>query len=434
MRFKFSSMFAFKIHKKSKKSRARVGEIVTPHGKIKTPAFIPVATLGVIKAGLSAQETEQSKVQCQITNTFHFLDLDRVNQIKKAHGLHGFFNFDKPIFTDSGGFQVFSLGKGSELGLGKIGSIFPKEGKTERKKGKNLLKIGSAGARFKSPRDGREILLTPELSYKVQKSLGADFIYLLDVCGTPLDDHNTAEKEMELSHKWFERFLKEYCKHEIDSRSPIGVGDRFRGNDASFCHPREHSFCHPRAGGDPEPSPQRQCQQAVFGIVQGGVYKDLRQQSTQFVNNLDVFGIAIGGALGNSKKEMYKIISWVQDVADSARPRHLLGIGDLDVLEKIIEQGIDLFDCALPTRIARHGTAMTSKGNVNMVSGKHKNNFKPIEKGCGCPTCQKYSIAQINFLFRAKEQLAGKLLTMHNLFFLETQLEKIRQKIANNKL
>jgi len=393
-------MFKFEIQKKSKKSRARLGKIITPHGEIKTPAFIPVATLGVVKGGLSSDELEQAKTQCQITNTFHFLDLDRVEQVERAGGLHKFFNFNKSIFTDSGGFQVFSLGKGRELGLGKIGSIFPDEKSSEnrsrwKKKAENLLKISQRGAKFRSPRDGRAILLTPELSFKIQKQLGADFIYLLDVCGSPMDSHKEAEKEMEISHQWFKRFLK--------TASNSGAGE----DGAS---------------------------QQIFGIIQGGVYKDLRERSTKFVNDLPVFGIAIGGALGKNKKEMYKTISCINKDIDWQKPHHLLGIGDLEVIEKIVKLGIDLFDCALPTRIARHGTAMTSKGYLNLVSGKHKDSFEPIEKGCKCPVCQKWTKAQINFLFHAKEQLAGKLLTIHNLFFIETQLEKIRKKIAKGEL
>ncbi len=390
-------MFKFEIEKKSKKSKARLGKITTPHGEIKTPAFIPVATLGVIKGGLGLEETIQSKVQCQITNTFHFLDLDRVEQVNKKGGLHKFFNFNKPIFTDSGGFQVFSLGKGNEFGLGKIGSIFPEEisSSQARKKGRNLLKISQRGARFRSPRDGREILLTPELSFKIQQKLGADFIYLLDVCGSPLDKHKEAEKEMKISEQWFNRFLK------------------------------IESLVQHRHG---------QSNQKIFGIIQGGVYNDLRKESTKFVNNLPVFGIAIGGALGKNKKEMYKIISDINKDIDWQRPHHLLGIGDLEVMEKIIKLGIDLFDCALPTRIARHGTAFTSKGRMNIVAGQLKDKFEPIEKTCKCPVCQNYTIAQINFLFKAKEPLAGKLLTIHNLFFIETYLEKIRKKIAQGEL
>ncbi len=381
-----------------------MGEIITSHGRIKTPAFIPVATLGVIKGGLSPEEAMRAGIQCQITNAFHFLDLDRVEQVKEMGGLHKFFNFDKPIFTDSGGFQIFSLGKGSELGLGKIGSIFPGEGEEQRKKGQGLVKITQKGVRFRSPRDGRQIYLIPELSFEIQRKLGADFIYLLDVCGSPTDRHKEAQKEMEISHQWFERFLDAARRESAAS-----------GNIA-------------RVGRIAEPS------QEIFGIIQGGLYRDLRKQSTKFVNNLPVFGIAIGGALGKNKKEMYKTISWVNEVIDWQRPHHLLGIGDLEVLEEIVKLGIDLFDCALPTRIARHGTAMTGKGYLNLASGRYKNALEPIDKSCRCPTCKKWTRAQLNFLFRAKEQLAGKLLTIHNLYFLENKLKEIRKKIEKSEI
>ncbi|MCD6410351.1 tRNA-guanine transglycosylase, partial [bacterium] len=269
-------MFSFQTLKQSKISKARVGEIKTPHGKIITPAFIPVATLGVIKGGLDFQDIEKTNVQCQITNTFHFVDLERVKLVKKAGGLHKFFNFNKPIFTDSGGFQVFSLGKGQEFGLGKISSIFPKnKEKSPRKKSEGLVeKIDKKGVIFRSPRTGKKIKLSPKLSAKTQIDLGADFIYLLDVCGSPLDEIKTAKKEMDLSHLWFKEFLK------------VKI-------------------------------PQKQ---RVFGIIQGGVYKTLREESTKFVSNLPVFGIAIGGALGKSKNDMYKIISWINKHIDWQKP------------------------------------------------------------------------------------------------------------------
>ena len=380
-------MFKFEIQKTSKKSKARVGTITTPHGKIQTPAFIPVATFGVVKGGLDFKDFQKTKTQCQITNTFHFIDLDRTKKVKKYGGLHNFFNCNKPIFTDSGGFQVFSLGKGAEFGLGKIGSIFPGQGKREKPSNSLVKRINDRGVHFKSPRDGREIWLTPESSAQAQKELGADFIYLFDVCGSPLDGKQTTKKEMELSHSWFERFLKT----DISSN------------------------------------------QKVFGIIQGGIYKDLRIKSAEFVNNLDVFGIAIGGALGKKKEDMYRTISWVNEKIDWQRPHHLLGIGDLDVMERIIKLGIDLFDCALPTRIARHGIALTSKGPLDLKKTVLKDKFKPLDKDCNCFVCQNYTQAQINFFFKSKEQIAGRLLTIHNLYFIETLLEKIREKIAENK-
>ncbi len=383
-------MFDFKILKKSKKSKARTGIIKTPHGEIKTPAFIPVATLGVIKGGLDFTDHEKSRAQCQITNTFHFLDLNYADQVKKAGGLHKFFHFPGPIFTDSGGFQVFSLGKGAEFGLRKTGSIFPGNNNDRKKTSGNkklVKKITENGVLFLSPRDGRRIYLTPHLSCRTQIQLGADFIYLLDVCGSPFDDEKTAKTEMDLSHQWFEKFME------------VKI-----------------------------PKNQR-----VFGIIQGGIYRELREESTRFVNDLPVFGIAIGGALGKKKSDMYKIIGWINKKIDFSRPHHLLGMGDLDILENIIKLGIDLFDCALPTRIARHATAMSARGYLNIKKNIFRNNFKPIEKNCGCFACKNYSLAQINFLFKAKEQLAGRLLTIHNLYFLENQLEKIRKKIEAGK-
>lgn len=380
-------MFKFEIEKTSKKSKARVGTITTPHGRIKTPAFIPVATFGVIKGGLDFKDFEKTKAQCQITNTFHFIDLDRTKEVKNFGGLHKFFNCNKPIFTDSGGFQVFSLGKGAEFGLGKIGSIFPEKRNKEKTSANLVKRIGDKGVFFKSPKDGREIWLTPESSALAQKELGADFIYLFDVCGSPLDGKQTTKREMELSHEWFKRFLN----------TKISLNQR------------------------------------VFGIIQGGIYRDLRIKSTEFVNNLDVFGIAIGGALGKKKEDMYKTISWVNERIDWQKPHHLLGIGDLDVMEKIIKLGIDLFDCALPTRIARHGVALTSKGPIDLKKSVLKDRFKPLDKDCKCFACQNYTQAQINFLFKSKEQLAGRLLTIHNLYFIESLLEKIREKIEDNK-
>ncbi|MGB9608822.1 MAG: tRNA guanosine(34) transglycosylase Tgt [Minisyncoccia bacterium] len=383
-------MFKFEILKKSKKSLARIGKIKTPHGEIITPAFLPVATLGVIKGGILENDFLKTGAQAQITNSFHFLDLNYVDLVYKFGGLHKFFNFPKPIFTDSGGFQVFSLGKGNEFGLGKISSIFPEEKNKNKKqfKGNNLIKkINEAGVLFLSPRDGRKILLSPEKAFETQKKLGADFIYVLDVCGTPLDDFKTAEKEVELSHQWFKRFLQGKTKN-----------------------------------------------QQVFGIIQGGLYKELRIKSAEFVNKLNVFGIAIGGALGKTKRDMYNILNIVSKKIDDLRPHHLLGIGSLEDIERVVQYGIDLFDCVLPTRMARHGMALTKSGFIDLIKSKYQKIFKPIDKNCKCFTCQNYTLSQIYFLFKAKELLAGNLLTIHNLYFFENEVKKIREKILSGKI
>lgn len=381
-------MFRFEILKKSRRTGARLGKLTTPHGTIFTPAFIPVATLGTIKGGLDFSEIPKTKAQCQIVNTFHFLDLDRVETVKKAGGLHKFTRFSKPIFTDSGGFQVFSLGRGTEYGLGKIATSreYKRINERESKRINGLVKIAEEGVLFNSPRDGRKIMLTPELSAETQIKLGADFIYLLDICGSVVDDKKTTGKDLERTDRWFKRFL-----------------------------------------GVKIPKTQQ-----VFGIIQGGLHKDLRIASTKFVNDLPVFGTAIGGAF--IKKDILKILSWIHKETDRLRPHHMLGLGDIESLPEIIKLGIDLFDCAMPTRIARHGTALTSRGKIDLQKAGLKNRFQPIDKNCECFTCENYSLAQLNFLFRAKETLGGKLLTIHNLFFIESYLETLRKKIDSGKI
>ncbi len=384
-------MFLFKQNHHSRRSKARTGTLKTPHGEIHTPAFLPVGTLGVVKGGLDARDLTEAGVQAQITNTFHFLDLDAVGTVKKAGGLHKLFGFPKPIFTDSGGFQVFSLGEGRAYGFRKLHSFFPGKDAELKKRDVSLVKITEEGARFRSPRDGREIMLTPEYSAEIQKKLGADFIYLLDICGTVVEDKEQVTADLERTNRWYARFLD-----TIDSR-------------------------------------QKNNQQAVFGIVQGGLYKDLRIASAKAVSNLPVFGIAIGGAVGKTKSEMYGVLDATIPHCDPVRPRHLLGIGDLETIPEFLKRGIDIFDCALPTRIARHGTAMTKKGYVNINKTIYKNIFKPIEKGCTCPACASHTLAEIHFLLKGHESLAGRLITIHNLYFLENYLNDIRSKIEQNK-
>lgn len=381
-------MFKFEIIHQSKKSLARIGKITTPHGEILTPAFLPVATLGIIKGGVQPEEVLEIGVQCQIINTFHFFDLGWVKIVKKFKGIHQFLNFPKPIFSDSGGFQVLSLGKGLEYGIGKISSFFPGKNTPAVQRKEGLVKITEEGVRFKSPRDGRELFLTPEKVIEIQKDLKTDFIYLLDICDTPFDDYQTVKRNLTRTFRWFNRALK------------IKI-----------------------------PSWQER-----FAIIQGGLFKDLREKSVDFVNSLDVFGIAIGGALGKEKKDMYKIINWINKKIDFQRPHHLLGIGDLDSLEKIISLGIDLFDCTEPTKLARHGFALTKKGRLDIRKHKWKNKSEKLVKNCQCPTCQRWSVAQLHYLYKAKEMLLAKLLTIHNLYLIEQKLKEIRQKIALNKL
>ncbi len=376
-------MFSFKILKKSKKSFARLGLIETPYGQILTPAFTPVATQAAIK-GLTFKDLDEIGIQTIFCNTYHLLLRPGHQLIKKFGGLHKFMNFNKPIFTDSGGFQVFSLGKGLEQGVGKIANIFPGESEiTIKPKEKSRVKITEEGVIFYSHLDGSEKFLSPELSIKIQEDLGGDFVFAFDECTSPLDDYEYTKEAMERTHRWAIRSLK-----------------AFKGK-----------------------------KQAIYGIVQGGYFKDLRIESAKFINSLDFWGIGIGGSLGKTKKDMYKILSWVIPLLDENKPRHLLGIGSIEDIEKIVKYGIDTFDCVEPTRLARHGTALLKKGKLNLNLAKYKNSKEPIDKNCQCYTCQNFTRGYLRHLITAKEMSGIILLAYHNLWTIEKVVSEVREKI-----
>ncbi len=379
-------MFSFKILKKSKKSFARLGIIETPYGEILTPAFTPIATQAAIK-GLTFKDLNEIGVQTIFCNTYHLFLRPGHQLIKKFGGLHKFMNFNKPIFTDSGGFQVFSLGKGLEQGVGKIANIFPGETKTTYKpREKSKVKIIEEGVIFYSHLDGSEKFLSPELSIKIQEDLGGDFVFAFDECTSPLDDYEYTKKAMERTHRWAIRSLKAFKSKK----------------------------------------------QVIYGIIQGGYFKDLRIESTKFINSLDFWGIGIGGILGNTKKDMYKILSWTIPLLDENKPRHLLGIGSTEDIEKIVKYGIDTFDCVEPTRLARHGAALLRKGRLNLNSAKYKNSKEPIDKTCQCYTCQNFSRGYLRHLIVTKEITGIILLAYHNLWLMEKIISEIREKIKKD--
>ncbi len=377
-------MIEFKIIKKSKKSKARLGVLKTPHGAIETPAFVPVATLASIRT-LTSQEAIQAGSQLIIANTFHLHLRPGENVIKKAGGLHKFMNWQKPIMTDSGGFQVFSLGFGRDFQLGKLLKFFPgKQEKREIKANKQpkSLKITDEGALFRSPIDGKEIFLGPKESIKIQEKLGGDIIYAFDECTFPLASYEYTKKSMEKTHRWAKICLK-----------------------------------------------TKKSNQALYGIVQGGRFKDLRQESSKFIGSLDFDGFGIGGDLGKDKQSMWKTINWALKHLPENKPRHLLGIGYLKDIKKIVQSGIDTFDCIVPTHYARHGTAFTSQGKIDLTKSKYLKDFSPLDKNCSCPTCQNYTKAYITHLLKAKEITALRLLTIHNLYFFNSYVAKIRKEI-----
>ena len=377
----------FRIQKSSKKSRARLGLLKTSHGVVQTPCLVPVATQAVIKT-LNSEEVEQTKSQILICNTFHLHLKPSESVVKSSGGLHRFMNWRRPLMTDSGGFQVFSLGFGRDSGVGKILKYFPEGGREVKKNQQpKQIKITSDGVYFRSPLGGDKLFLGPKESIKIQEKLGADIIFAFDECTSPLASRKYVEDSLERTHKWAETCLK-----------------------------------------------VKTSKQALFGIVQGSHFKDLRDKSSKFINSLDFDGFGIGGDLGKSKKTMKDILNWVMPNLQDSKPRHLLGIGYLEDMENIIKAGIDTFDCTVPTHYARRGIAFVSRGRLNLNQSKFLKDKKSLDSRCSCFVCREYKRNYISHLIRAKEITGMKLLTFHNLYFFNVFVENIRKKIKDNKI
>ncbi|MBU4421711.1 tRNA guanosine(34) transglycosylase Tgt [Candidatus Parcubacteria bacterium] len=373
-------MFNFKITKKL--GRARVARYKTPHGVILTPAFIPVATKATIKT-LDSNDVRKIGFNSILANTYHLMLQPGADLVKKMGGLHSFMNWQGPIFTDSGGYQVFSLGKGLAYGVSKVhkktvGSLAPYSKKS-------LVKITDNGVEFRSHLDGKKIFLRPEDSIRIQEKLGADIIFAFDECTSPTDSRAYLEKSLERTHKWAERCLR--------------------------AHERKD--------------------QSLFGIVQGGDYKALRQASARFIGSLPFGGFGIGGSFG--KKEMLKVLDWTIPFLPEEKPRHMLGIGVIEDIFEAVERGVDTFDCVEPTRLGRHGTLFTKTGRMRILSAKYRADKKPIEADCNCELCANYSRSYLHHLFKANEILGMRLATIHNLTFMHNLMENIRKSINNGK-
>jgi queuine tRNA-ribosyltransferase len=378
----------FRIIKKSKNSWARAGVIQTPHGRINTPAFIPVSTKASVKT-LSPEELNDIGVEILMNNTYHLMLKPGSRTVKKLGGLHRFMHWKKPTITDSGGFQAFSLGYGKETSVKKI--YFPDEGDSGRKGSERMAHINENGVEFRSIYDSSKHLLTPESSIKIQEELGADIILVLDECTSPLAGYEYTKTSMELTNRWALRCIKAH-----------------------------------------------KTKQALFGIVQGGEYRDLRENSAKFIASQPFDGYSIGGSLGKSKKDMHRILKWVVPLLDEKKPRHLLGIGAVEDLFETIELGMDMFDCVGPTRIARVGIIYVSPGG----GGNKRNKFRyritrkefehdklPLEPTCKCYACRNYTRAYIRHLFKANEMLAYRLASIHNLYFIVNLVKEIRKSI-----
>lgn len=354
---KTSDFFTFKLVNRD--GQARAGILDTPHGAIETPVFMPVGTQATVKS-LTPAHLEEMQVQIILSNTYHLYLRPGADLVAEFGGLHNFMDWRKPILTDSGGFQVFSLG--------------------------NLRKVSDEGVVFKSHIDGSTHQFTPESAIAIQEKLGADIIMAFDECPEP-HDRTYNQQALDRTHQWAER-----CR-----------------------------------------SAKTRADQALFGIVQGGIFPDLRSQSAEFLSTLDFPGYAIGGlSVGESKADMLAVIEVVNAVLPENKPRYLMGVGTPYDLIEGIRRGIDMFDCVLPTRLARHHAAQTIRGRMNLAKAEFSRDHAPIDPECGCYTCAHFSRAYLRHLIVAKEMLASTLLSIHNVFTLTALAQTLRSSILDN--
>ena len=377
----FMNYFSFKIIHQSKKSRARVGQIITPHGIIDTPNFVAVGTNGTLKA-LDNVMVEQLEQQLMFCNTYHLLLHPGPEVVKAAGGLHTFINRNQPIITDSGGFQVFSLAYGT------VRDEIKSKGKKSIQN--SVAKITEDGVTFRSYRDGSKVILTPEISIQVQKDLGADIIIPFDELPPYHIDEKQLKKSLDRTHRWEKRSLDEHLKNPA--------------------------------------------QQAIYAVIHGGVNKEFRTLSCKTLTALPFDGYAIGGSVGKNHQEMIEMLKYTLPQLPEDKPNHLLGIGDLPAIEEIIPLGVDTFDSSHPTKCARHGQLFTSQGSIKILQGKHKFNFAPLDAACLCYTCKNYTTAYLHHLFKSHEPIALTLATIHNISFMVKLLKQYRQDILDGKI
>lgn len=355
----------------TKDGRAKRAQMETVHGTIQTPVFMNVGTVGAIKGAVSTDDLRQIGTQVELSNTYHLHVRTGDKLIKEYGGLHQFMNWDKPILTDSGGFQVFSL--------------------------TDLRKIKEEGVYFRSHIDGHKIFMGPEESMQIQANLGSTIAMAFDECVENPAEYGYAKKSCERTYRWLVR-----CRTELDRLKETGVA----------VNPK----------------------QMLWGINQGCTFEDLRQTHMKNIATLDLDGYAIGGlAVGESAEEMYRIIEAVEPFMPKNKPRYLMGVGTpVNILEAVY-RGVDFFDCVMPSRNARHGHLFTSKGIINIKNEKYAHDFSPIDENCECPVCKTYSKAYVRHLIKADEMLGMRLAVMHNLFFYNDLTAKIRQALAEGR-
>mgnify|MGYP000908415005 CR=1 FL=1 len=353
-------MFKFDLVKKCQQTAARLGRVSTAHGVVDTPVFMPVGTQATVKT-LAPDELYEIGTEIILANTYHLNLRPGMEVVRKAGGLHSFMNYNRPILTDSGGFQVFSLAK--------------------------LRRVTEDGVEFNSHIDGSRHFIGPERAIEIQQALGADIIMCFDECISYPSTYEYAEKALERTTRWARR-----CK------------DFHRGSD-----------------------------QVLFGIIQGGLYEDLRLRSAQEIVELDFPGYAIGAlSVGEPKEEMYSTIELLEGNLPINKPRYLMGVGEPEDLLEGVSRGIDMFDCVLPTRLARHGTAYTTTGKLAIRNAQYTEDFSPLDPECDCPVCSQYTRAYLRHLIKSGEILGLRLLSYHNVYFLVELMKRIRESLQNN--
>ena len=351
----------------AKDGNAKRGELTTVHGKIQTPVFMNVGTAAAIKGAVATEDLQQIKTQVELSNTYHLHVRPGDHIIKKLGGLHKFMNWDKPILTDSGGFQVFSLA--------------------------SLRSIKEEGVHFHSHIDGRKIFMGPEESMQIQSNLASTIAMAFDECPSSVASRDYIQKSVDRTIRWLKR-----CRTEMDRLNSLE--DTINKN------------------------------QMLFGINQGGIYDDIRIEHAKAISQVDLDGYAIGGlAVGETNEEMYRIIESVEPHLPKDKPIYLMGVGTPANILEAVERGVDFFDCVYPARNGRHGHVYTNRGKLNLFNAKYELDDRPIEEGCQCPACKYHTRAYIRHLLKAKEMLGMRLCVLHNLYFYNTMMEEIRDAI-----
>lgn len=378
--------FSFEITKRDEKSRARLGTLNTPHGSIQTPNYIFCGTKATVK-NVSPCQLKEAKTDIILSNTYHLMLQPGADLVEKMGGLHKFMGWDGPMLTDSGGFQVFSLGEGT----------MANEIKGKNAKGhdnRNLISITEEGCAFRSYIDGRKITLTPESAMDIQRKLGADLLMQFDECTPYHVDKEYTARSMEMSVRWGDRCLTQFSRHDDGA-------------------------------------------QAVYGIVQGGVYEDLRKYSAEYTKDRPFFGTAIGGCLGGTDEEMHRVVASSVPYIHEDRPVHFLGIGQIKDVFRFVRLGIDTFDCVIPTRLARHGSAYIKGGEretINLKNACYREDHSPLDERVAIPASCNFSKAYLHHLIKADELLATQILAQHNIATINMLMREVREAIATDTL